>query len=129
MPKQIFAKEYEDFLISGKEEALNSLASGSLEKEYFIIIRKLLKEDLTPQLQNQIDDFLRRIPENQSYRLRALNIFKKLLKNPEKKFEIIQDIKRLFNLGNITTHSKPVKYNKASKTEKDENEDQKLPNI
>ena len=41
MPKQIFAKEYEEYLITGKEESLNSLASGSIEKEYFIIIRKL----------------------------------------------------------------------------------------
>ena len=128
MPKQIFAKEYEDYLISGKEEALNSLASGSIEKEYFIIMRKLLKEDLTPQLQKQIDTFLHRIPKNQSYRLKALNIFKKLQKNPEKKIEVIQDIKALFDLGNVKSHSKPVKYNKTSNIQKDENEIQKLPN-
>ena len=128
MPKQIFAKEYEEYLITGKEEALNSLPSGSIEKEYFIIIRKLLNEELTPKLQNQIDDFLRRIPENQSYRLKALNIFKKLQKTPEKKVEIIQDIKRLFGLGNVKSHSKPVKYNKTSNNQKDENEGQKLPN-
>ena len=128
MPKQIFAKEYEEYLITGKEEALNSLPSGSIEKEYFIIIRKLLNEELTPKLQNQIDDFLRRIPENQSYRLKALNIFKKLQKTPEKKIEIIQDIKRLFGLGNVKSHSKPVKYNKTSNNQKDENEGQKLPN-
>ena len=92
MPKQIFAKEYEEYLITGKEEVLNSLASGSIEKEYFIIIRKLLKEELTTELQKQIDSLLNRIPETQSYRLKALNIFKKLQKNPEKKNEIIQDI-------------------------------------
>ena len=85
MPKQIFAKEYEEYLITGKEEALNSLPSGSIEKEYFIIMKKLLNEDLTPELQNQIDEFIRRIPENQAYRLKAINIFKKLQKNPEKK--------------------------------------------
>ena len=112
MPKQIFAKEYEDYLITGKEDALNSLASGSIEKEYFIIMRKLLKEDLTAQLQKEIDDFLQKVPENQSYRLKALNIFKKLQKNPGKKKEIIQDIKNLFGLGNVKSHSKPVKYNK-----------------
>ena len=85
MPKQIYAKEYEEYLITGKEDSLNSLPSGSIEKEYFTLIRKLLNEELTPELQNQIDHFLRRIPENQSYRLKALNIFKKLQKNPEKK--------------------------------------------
>ena len=128
MPKQIFAKEYEEYLITGKEEALNSLASGSIEKEYFLIIRKLLKEDLTPELQKQIDNFLLRIPEEQSYRLKALNIFKKLQKNPDEKAEIIQDIKNLFGLGNVKSHSKPVKYNKTSNSQKDENETQKLPN-
>ena len=114
MPKQIFAKEYEEYLITGKEEALNSLASGSIEKEYFLIIRKLLKEDLSPELQKQIVNFLQRIPEDQSYRLKALNIFKKIQKNPDKKAEIIEDIKNLFGLGNVKSHSKPVKYNKTS---------------
>ena len=98
MPKQIFTKEYEEYLITGKEEALNSLASGSIEKEYFLIIRKLLKEDLTPELQKQIDDFLQRIPKEQSYRLKALNIFKKLQKNADNKAEIIQDIKIYLDL-------------------------------
>ena len=128
MPKQIYAKEYEEYLITGKEEALNSLASGSIEKEYFILIRRLLKEELTPELQKDLESFLTRIPENQSYRLRALKIFKKLQKTPEKKTEIIQEIKNLFGLGEVTSHSKPVKYNKASATQKDENETQKLPN-
>ena len=76
MPKQIFAKEYEEYLITGKEEVLNSLPSGSIEKEYFILIRKLLNEELTADLQKQIDSFLERIPESQSYRLKALNIKK-----------------------------------------------------
>ena len=128
MPKEIFAKEYEEYLITGKEESLNSLASGSIEKEYFVIIRKLINEDLTPELQEEIDNFLKRIPEEQSYRLKAINIFKKLQKNPENKTEIIQDIKSLFHLGDAKSHSKPVKYNKTSNAQKDENEEQKLPN-
>ena len=128
MPKEIFAKEYEDYLITGNEEALNSLASGSIEKEYFFIMKKLTNEDLTPELQKEIDTFLRKIPEEQSYRLKAINIFKKLQKNPEEKTEIIQDIKSLFHLRNVTSHSKPVKYNKISNDQKEENETQKLPN-
>jgi hypothetical protein len=128
MPKQIFAKEYEEYLITGKEEALNSLASGSIEKEYFTLIRRLLKEELTPELQTDIESFLSRIPESQSYRLRALNIFKKIQKKDVKKTEIIDDIKRLFRLGNVRQYSKPVKYNKTIVDEKDENESQKLPN-
>ena len=128
MPKQIFAKEYEEYLISGNEEVLNSLPSGSIEKEYFIIMRKLIKEGLTSEFQKEIDEFLRRIPESQSYRLKALNIFKKLKKNPKNKSEIIQDIKRLFNLGEAKSHSKPVKYSKISNEQKDENDSEKLPN-
>jgi hypothetical protein len=128
MPKQIFAKEYEEYLISGKEEVLNSLPSGSIEKEYFILIRKLLKEELTSELQKEIDEFLRRIPKSQSYRLKALNIFKKLKTNPKNKSDIIQDIKRLFNLGEAKSYSKPVKYSKVSNEKKDEIDSEKLPN-
>ena len=90
MPKQIFTKEYEEYLFIGKEEALNSLVSGSIEKEYFFIIRQLLKEDLTPEFQNQIDDFLGRIPEEQSYRLKALYIFKKFQKYQDKKSKLLK---------------------------------------
>ena len=39
-----------------------------------------------------------------------------------------QYIKRLFHLGNVKSHSKPVKYNKTVNSQKDENEAQKLPN-
>ena len=55
MSKQLFTKEYEDFLITGSEESINSLPSGSIQKEYFLIIRQLLKEDLTPQLEEKIE--------------------------------------------------------------------------
>ena len=63
MPKQLFTKEYEDFLISGSEESINSLPSGSLEKEYFQIIKQLLKEDITPELEKKIEAFVDKIPE------------------------------------------------------------------
>ena len=128
MPKHIFAKEYEKYLISGKEEALNSLASGSIEKEYFVLIRKLLNEELSPRLQREIDYFVRRVPESQCYRLKALNIFKKLQNNPDKKDEIIKDIKKLFNLGSVKSYSKPVKYNKVSNDQNQKEDEKKLPN-
>ena len=130
MSKHLFAKEYEDFLITGKEDSINSLPSGSIEKEYFILTRQLLKEDLTPELEKKIEEnVLNKITREQGSRLRALEIFKKLKKNPEKKEEIIQEIKNLFDIGGVTHHSKPVKYNKTKKTdmEVEENEEQKLP--
>ena len=42
--REIFAKEYEEFLINGDETACNSLPNGSLEKEYFFLIRQILKQ-------------------------------------------------------------------------------------
>ncbi len=47
MSKQIFAKEYEEYLITGKEEALNSLVNGSVAKDYILLVRKLLNEEFT----------------------------------------------------------------------------------
>ena len=97
MSSQIYAKEYEDYLISGNEDSINTLPNGSIEKDYFLIIKKHLNEDLTPELDKKIFSFLERIPKEKSYRLKALCIFKKIKQNPEKKDEIIQEIKSLFN--------------------------------
>ena len=125
MSKQLFTKEYEDFLITGSEESIQSLPSGSLEKEYFLLIRQILKGDLTSILEEKLKDFIPKIPKGQSYRLGALYLFKMLQKNPEKKGEIIQAIKNTFDIDNVTNYEKPVKYNKTSNAEKEENESQK----
>ena len=127
--RKIFAKEYEDFLIKGTEDACNSLPNGSLEKEYFIILRKLLKEEYSQELDKKIKAFMHNfnLNEDQLTRLKALLIYKKIQKNPDKKEEIIRDIKDLFNLGNVMTYSKPVKYNKITKDE-NEIEEKKIPN-
>ena len=129
MTKQIYAKEYQDYLITGKEESLNSLVSSSIEKDYFLLIRRLLKEDLTKELQKDINDFLQRIDNSQSYRLKALNIFKKLEKSFEKNEIIIEDIKELFSLGNAKTYNKPYKYTLKSEEKKidDVEESEKYP--
>ena len=55
---KIFAKEYEDFLIKGSEDVCNSLPNGSLEKEYFIIIRQLVKEEYNQELDKKIKAFM-----------------------------------------------------------------------
>ena len=120
MSNQLFTKAYEDYLISGKEDSINSLPSGSLEKEYFFLIKQLLKDELTPELETQIESFTKKIPVEQSYRLRTLHIFKKLEKNPEKKAEIIKEIKDLFHLGDVTNYPNPMKYNNTIKKEKED---------
>jgi len=126
---KIFAKEYEDFLIKGSEDVCNSLPNGSLEKEYFIIIRQLVKEEYSQELDKKINSFIHNfnLNEEQLTRLKALLIYKKMQKNQDKKEEIIKDIKDLFNLGNVKNFSKPFKYNKITK---DENgiEEKKIPN-
>ena len=127
--EKIFAKEYEEFLITGKEDVVNSLPNGSLEKEYFLIIRQLLKEEYSQDLNKKINLFLKNYSLNidKLARLKALLIYKKMQKNPNKKEEIIKDIKDLFNLGNVKTYSKPIKYNKMAKDE-NEIEENKIPN-
>ena len=129
MPKgKLFAKEYEEFLITGNESACNSLPNGSIEKDYFFIIRQLLKEEYSEDLEKKIKSFLKIfLSEDQSTRLRALLIYKKMQKYPDKKEEIIQEVKNLFNLGNARNYSKPVKYNKITKDE-NEIEEKKTPN-
>ena len=129
MSKSIYAKEYEDYIITGKEESLNSLVPTSIEKEYFTLIRRLLNEDLTPKLQKEINKFVESIPEEQAYRIKALNIFKKLQKNPNNKSEIIENIKSLFNLKEGESYSKPYKYQKNKNENNEENkESDKYPN-
>ena len=129
MSKSIYAKEYEDYIITGKEESLNSLVPTSIEKEYFTLIRRLLNEDLTPKLQKEINKFVESIPEEQAYRIKALNIFKKLQKNPKNKSEIIENIKSLFNLKEGESYNKPYKYQKNKNENNEENkESDKYPN-
>ena len=120
MPKQLFCKEYEEYLLTGNEESIKSLPNGSYEKEYFFLIKKLLNEDLTPELDKSINFFISKLPSNQTSRLKALQIFKKLKKYPEKKDEIISDIKNLFSFGNVKEYQKPLKYNKNIENTKEE---------
>ena len=133
MSKEIlFSKEYEDFLIKGSEDVCNSLPNGSLEKEYFLTIRQSVKEEYSQELDKKIKSFLNNFGlfgfnQKQLTRLKALLIYKKIQKNPDKKEEIIKDIKDLFKIGNVKNYSKPVKYNKIAKDE-NEIEEKKIPN-
>ena len=130
MSKKIFSKEYEDYLITGDESSINSLPNGNIEKDYFLLIKQILKEEYSLELESKITKFYDTngylMSEDQENRMGALLIFKKISKNPEKKAEIIKYIKELFNLDEVTSHAKPVKYNKVKKDENDEDEEKKL---
>ena len=82
-----FLKEFEDYLLTGNEEPIKSLPNTSKEKEYFFIIKELLNSEFTPELENKITKFISKndIPEEQTIRLKALLIYKRIQKTPEKK--------------------------------------------
>ena len=121
-----FLKEFEDYLLTGNEEPIKSLPNTSKEKEYFFIIRELLNSEFTPELENKITKFISKndIPEEQTIRLKALLIYKRIQKTPEKKEKIIKDIKELFHIENAKTYTKPIKYNKIDE-DNDEKKDEK----
>ena len=98
---QIYSKEYEQYLLSGKESSLDSLINGSIEKDYFFLIKKLLTQKYTQKLKEEINSFIKRIPKHQSYRLQALNIFKQISEFPEEKKDIIKNIKNLFDINEL----------------------------
>ena len=60
--------------------------------------------------------------KNKFARLKVLLIYKKTQMNPEKKGEIIKEIKDLFNIENAKNYSKPVKYSKITKEESEKEE-------
>ena len=105
---QIYSKEYEDYLITGDESSLDSLINGSIEKDYFLLIKKLLNEKYSQELQKEIDDFMKRIKTEQSYRLQSLILFRQINDCPEKKGEISEKIKNLFNIKNALFNSKII---------------------
>ena len=106
--KQIYAKEYEDYLITGNESSLNSLINGSIEKDYFFLIKRVLNEKYTPELEEEIEKFIKKIPYQKSIRLRSLDLFKLINESPEKNYEIIDKIKKLFNINNLLFNSKII---------------------
>ena len=64
MSSQIYAKEYEDYLITGKEDCLSTLIPGSLEEKYYHIIQKILKEKYTDKLKVEVSQFIKECKES-----------------------------------------------------------------
>ena len=123
---QIYAKEYEEYLITGDESSLNSLIEGSIEKDYFFLIKRILNEKYTPELEEEIGKFIKKIPREKSIRLRALDLFKQINEFPEKNYEIIDKIKKIFDIKNLMFNSKIINEENTSnsniiKSDEDEN--------
>ena len=123
---QIYAKEYEDYLITGDESSVNSLIDGSIEKDYFFLIKRILNEKYTPELEEEIGKFIKKIPREKSIRLRALDLFKQINEFPEKNYEIIDKIKKVFDIKNLMFNSKIINEENTSnsniiKSDEDEN--------
>ena len=123
---QIYAKEYEDYLITGDESSLNSLINGSIEKDYFFLIKRIFNEKYTQELEEEIEKFIKKIPREKSIRLRALDLFKQINEFPEKNYEIIEKIKQIFGIENLMFNSKIINEantsnSKIIKSDEDEN--------
>ena len=108
----IYAKEYEDFLISGKEESLKTLIPDSIEYRYIKLIQKILKFEFTNELKSEIDKFVNDFPNFPCDKLKALYILKYSEKFPEKKEEICNELKEMFNLPKIRDYNKPTEFQK-----------------
>ena len=50
-----------DYLITGKEESLNSLIPGGIELEYIKLIKSILNENLTEELKQKINEFIKKV--------------------------------------------------------------------
>ena len=123
---QIYTKEYEEYLITGDESSVNSLIDGSIEKDYFFLIKRILNEKYTPELEEEIGEFIKKIPREKSIRLRALDLFKQINEFPEKNYEIIDKIKKVFDIKNLMFNSKIINEENTSnsniiKSDEDEN--------
>ena len=107
----IYAKEYEDFLITGNEDTLKTLIPGSIEQRYAQLCRKIIKEDYSKKLQEELDKFLEDYGTSNSMRLESLVLIKKFKKNPKDKEQIVDALKKMFDISQVVPYQKPVKYN------------------
>jgi hypothetical protein len=87
----IYAKEYEDFLISGKEESLKTLIPDSIEYRYIKLIQKILKYEFSKELKAEIDKFINDFKYFPCDKLKALYILKYSEKFPEKKKKFVMN--------------------------------------
>ena len=123
----IYAKEYEDFLISGKEESLKTLIPDSIEYRYIKLIQKILKYEFSKELKAEIDKFINDFKNFPCDKLKALYIQKYSEKFPEKKKEICNELKEMFNLPKIKDYVKPTEFQKNEENLSNKEDFDKLP--
>ena len=63
MSSTIYAKEYEDYLITGNVDSLKFLLPGSIEERYALLSRRIVNEPLTKELQFELEQFTKEFPD------------------------------------------------------------------
>ena len=109
---EIYAKEFEDYIITGNEDCLKTLIPGSVEHRYAMLCRKIIKEEYNESLLEELkkfdEDFCL---QGKNYRLQCLALQKMYEKNPNDKEKIVKIIMEIFGISNVTPYTKPIKYN------------------
>ena len=96
MSSTIYAKEYEDYLITGNVDSLKSLLpGGSIEERYALLSRRIVNEPLTKELQFELEQFTKEFPDK-SPLLNIMYIKKIYEQEPNSKDLIINKLKEFF---------------------------------
>ena len=95
MSSTIYAKEYEDYLITGNVDSLKFLLPGSIEERYALLSRRIVNEPLTKELQFELEQFTKEFPDK-SPLLNIMYIKKIYEQEPNSKDLIINKLKEFF---------------------------------
>ena len=110
MSSTIYAKKYEDYLITGNVDSLKNLLPGSIEERYAFLSRRIVNEPLTKELQVEIEQFVKEFPEESSL-LNIIYIKKLYEKEPNSKDLIINKLKEFFHLSEPELENRAINYN------------------
>ena len=88
----LYVKEYEDFLISGKEDSLKTLIPHSISVQYINLLKKISNFESPNELKTEINNFIKDYNFYPFIKLKALYISKYLEKFPERDSNSFQKI-------------------------------------
>ncbi|MCQ2815850.1 MAG: hypothetical protein MJ252_01160 [archaeon] len=124
---EIYAKEYEDYLITGDNKHLTKLVPNSREDVYVKLCQKLQKEEFSNEMRKEVENYIQSYGRN--IRIQTLSLIKEYESIPkedqEKKSEIIKRLCQLFNLNPPYEAHKKIKAHKQDKDEKEEKDSSK----
>ena len=110
MSSTIYAKEYDDYLITGNVDSLKFLLPGSIEERYALLSRRIVNEPLTKELQFELEQFTKEFPDK-SPLLNIMYIKKIYEQEPNSKDLIINKLKKFFHLSEPEPEKRAINYN------------------